>query len=175
MSPEIVLRIFDVPPDKQAKWHTREEPMPKALDFSDISDNETEIGEPLKISVGWRGNNYQFYKDGSRIYSFNSGYFKPLYDELEYLTFHKRETTCGGFALALKVALELKAVIMPAFLHTSDDFTDEIKHMSQYFQKMKALKNLVNAAEEIFGKDCSVNEETSEFTDDEQGELAAEE
>ncbi|MCL2636941.1 MAG: hypothetical protein FWD48_01090 [Oscillospiraceae bacterium] len=176
MTPEIVLRIFDVPPDKQSKWHTREEALPEALDFSDISEAEQEIGEPLKVGIMWRGNSYHFYKDGSKIYSFNVSYFKPLCDEdAEYLTFHKRETKNGGFALAVKVALELKAVIMPSFMHSDDVFTDEIKHISQYFQKMKTLKNLANAAEEVFGSDCNINADTGEVTENEQGELTHEE
>ncbi|MDR1061794.1 MAG: hypothetical protein LBL83_11435, partial [Clostridiales bacterium] len=86
LTPEIVLRVFDVPPDKHSKWICREDSLPAAIQFTDSAYGETDI-EPLKTSIGWFGNSYWLFPDGRSIYSVNGDYIKPLLDEPDYLTF----------------------------------------------------------------------------------------
>ena len=116
MTPEIVLRIFDVPPDKQNKWICNEEETPTVIDLADTAPGDTDI-EPLKTNMEYYGVNYWLFPDGRRIYSFNEDYIKPLLDEPDYLTYHKRETEGGGFVLVCKIAFEIKAIILPSRLN----------------------------------------------------------
>lgn len=150
MTPEIILRIFDVPPDKHNTWICNESEMPKVVNYSDSTNNESEA-EPLKINIEWFGTNYWLFPDGRRIYSINEDYIKPLLDESDYLTYYKRETINGGFVLACKTGLILKAIICPNMLHNNEDYTDEIKKITALYREME-YENAVNSAYEIFGK-----------------------
>lgn len=147
MTPEIVLRIFDVPPDKHNKWICEESELPTVISFEDNERGETEI-EPLKTNIEWYGVNYWLFPDGRRIYSFNEDYIKPLLDEPDYLTYHKRETAGGGFVLACKIGFELKAIVAPAML--KEEFTEEINRIAALYRAM-ANEKIVNAAYELYG------------------------
>jgi hypothetical protein len=151
MTPDTVLRIFDVPADKQHKWITDESEMPTAVSFKDKVRKETEI-EPLKINIGYRGVKYWLFPDEQRIYSFREDYIKPLLDEPDYLTYHKRETEGGGFVLACKIGGELKAIIAPAYLHITEEFTEEIAEIASLYAVMSTL-DVGNVAYEIFKTD----------------------
>lgn len=148
LTPEIALRIFDVPPDKHDKWICKESEMPLFIDFEDNTSEEVDI-EPLKINLKWHGNTHWLFQDGQRIYSINSDYIKPLLDEPDYLTYHKRETDNGGFVLACKVGLELKAIICPVLLHDNEDFVTEIINIAGAYTAMQQEK-IISAAYEVY-------------------------
>ena len=152
MTPDIVLRIFDVPPDRYSKWLCEETELPTAIDFSNNDPEESDI-EPLKVNIEWFGDNYWLFPDGRRIYSFNEDYIKPLLDEPDYLTYHKRQTAGGGFVLACKVGLELRAIIAPFLLEKQDDFTEEIQRIADLYAEMERAaeqERVVSAAYELF-------------------------
>ena len=167
LTPEIVLRIFDVPADKQAKWLCEECDLPSVISFADATDGEVEI-EPLKINIERFGINYWLFPNPNkqRIYSFNEDFIKPLLDEPDYLTYYKRETVSGGFVLACKIGMELKAIIAPAMLHEREEFTEEIKRIAHLYCLM-AQQKIVNAAYEIYGTPTDSPPETDEETEDE--------
>jgi hypothetical protein len=153
LTPEVALRIFDVPADKHNKWICEESELPAAIGFEDNVPGEADI-EPLKINIEYFGVNYWLFPDGRRIYSFNEDYIKPLLDEPDYLTYHKRETSGGGFVLACKVGFELKAIICPMTLHDKEDYTAEIERIAQLYKNTAAemeRDRVVNAAYEIYG------------------------
>lgn len=149
LTPDIVLRVFDVPPDKHNKWITSEDELPTAISFEDNDNGDTDI-EPLKINIEWFGDNFWLFPDGRRIYSFNEDYIKPLLDEPDYLTYHKRETISGGFVLACKIGFELKAVIAPAMLHDNEKYTEEITKIAALYKAMER-ERVINAAYELYG------------------------
>ena len=153
MTPPIVLRIFDVPPDKHEKWLCAESDMPTAIDFSDDAPGDTRIG-PLRISIEWFEEKYILFPDGRRIYSFNADYIKPLLDDPDYLAYHKRETQGGGFVLACKVGLELEAIIAPNLLHENENFTEQIKSIAAAYSSIKR-EQIINAACELYGDDIT--------------------
>jgi len=170
MTPEIILRIFDVPPDKHGGWICNESELPPAIDCRDNigADDETAI-EPLKINIEYFGNNYWLFPDGRRLYSFNEDYIKPLLDEPDYLTYHKRETMGGGFMLACKVGFELKAIIAPMVLHNDKKYMEEISLIATLYGVM-AREKIVNAADEVYGTPNNppppeVDESTGEIID----------
>lgn len=148
MTPATVLRVFDVPPDKHNKWMCEESEMPTAISFEDNEYGETEI-EPLKTNIERFGDNFWLFPDGRRIYSFNDDFIKPLLDEPDYLTYHKRETTGGGFILACKIGMELKAIICPFMLHKEKDFIEEITRIADLYADMER-QEIANAAYEVF-------------------------
>lgn len=165
MTPEIVLRIFDVPAEKYNKWICKESELPSTISFEDNALGETDI-EPLKTNIEWYGVNHWLFPDGQRIYSFNEDYIKPLLDEPDYLTYHKRETTGGGFVLACKIGLEIKAIIAPVML--KEDFTRELYRIADLYKAMEREK-VVNAAYELYGieddEPPEIDPETGEVLD----------
>lgn len=167
MTPEIILRIFDVPPDKHKDWICNESEMPTVIDYEDSTSAENEV-EPLKINIEWYGDNYWLFPDGRRVYSFNEDYVKPLLDEPDYLTYHKRVTAGGGFVLACKIGFELMAIVAPAMLHDNEKYAEEIKCISTLYATMEREK-VANAAYEIYGTQDSppqnVDPDTGELLD----------
>ena len=149
MTPEVVLRIFDVPEDKRSKWHCEESELPTAISFEDTARGETDI-DPLKTNVELYGVNYWLFVDGMKIYSFDEDFMRPLLGEPAYLKYYKRETIGGGFVLACKVGLELKAIIAPRPLHNNEDFIKEIGTIAALYDRM-ARDTVVNSAYEVYG------------------------
>jgi len=137
MTPEAILRIFDIPTDKHKEWRCEEMDMP--LDCRDHIPAEWEI-EPLRLTVEWDGKSYRFFKDERRIYTINEEYIAPLHDEPSYLTYHKRETTGGGFLLACKAGLELRAIIIPTLLNDTGLYIDNIKTIVWAYANMEYEK-----------------------------------
>ena len=169
MSPEVVLRIFDIPPDKHNDWIRNECEMPTTINYADNVNDETDI-EPLKINIEWFGNNYWLFPDGRRIYSFNEDYIKPLLDESEYLTYHKRETENGGFVLICKIGFEIMAIIAPHMLHSNEKYTEEIYKIAGLYAEMERDK-IINSAYDIYGEQAenpppNVDQDTGEILEE---------
>lgn len=162
MTTSIVLKIFDVPPDKHTSWLCEESEMPKAIDFSDYIDDELEI-EAEKITFSYRGIDYWLFQSDDKVYSINAEYIKPLLDESDYLKFYKRETTGGGFVLVAKIGLEINAIIVPSMLQTDEEYVDMLCRISNLYRGMKN-KAIAYAAQEIF---ISSTNETADADEDE--------
>ena len=167
MTADIILRIFDIPPDKRDKWLTEESEIPVTISFEDYVIGETEV-KPFKINIEYFGVNYWLFPDGQRVYSFNEEYLKSLLDEPDYLKFHKRTTEGGGFILACKVGLELKAIILPSHLHNKEEYTEEIQLIAKLYAVMSREK-IINSASKIF-KMATKEANTSEV-DEEKDEM----
>jgi hypothetical protein len=136
LTPETVLTMWDIPPAKQKKdWFCAEAKLPLELSFEDYAPGETQI-EPLKTKIEWEGECYWLFPDDQRIYAINESYLKPAFDEWSYLTFCKRLTGKGGFTLCVKVAMELKAVVMPVKLDKKEDLLNDIITISRKLKHM---------------------------------------
>ena len=127
VTPEIVLRIFDIPTDKHISWICENKEMPTLLNFEDNTPGERSV-EPYDTKIDRFGSTFWLFPDTIGIRAIDSDFIKPLLDEEEYLTFHRREMydTAGTFMLAAKVGLELKAIIMPNIFFTKKDALKEI-------------------------------------------------
>ena len=169
MTAEAMLKIFDVPEDKRTKWHCEESELPTSvINFEDYEHGEVET-TPLRISIGVFGTGYRFFVDGKRIHSIDDDYINPLRDDPTYLSFHKRETVKGGFVLACKVGLELKAIILPRPLNDNDVFTEDINKIARLYEMMK-FDVLTSAVYELLEKEdadikSEVDPETGEITE----------
>lgn len=112
VTPEDMLRIFDVPADKHDDWACRLDKLPESMDFSDIGVGEVDL-QPMGVSVVWQDKSHLFFKDGAEIHAINEAYLKPFAGNMDYIRFHGRRTTGGSFYLCVSIGLGLQAVIMP--------------------------------------------------------------
>jgi hypothetical protein len=94
-----------------------------------------------------------------------------LLGELEYLTYHKRQTEKGGFVLACKVGMELKAIIMPSRLHTNEKYTEEIADIAALYSAM-SFDKLVDDVWEAFGKLADDTEPPQDGADDSGSQIS---
>lgn len=132
ITPEIMLRIFDIPTDDCSKWHCQETDMPETIDFSDSTPEETEI-QPFDISIEWRRDRFILFKSGLLIYAIKYNYLKPLMGK-EYLKFYQRTDIDGNFILAVKIGFDLKAIIMPNHIHKDEGFSSQIAGIARLFE-----------------------------------------
>lgn len=167
LTPAVVLKIFDIPEDKQAEWNCESEDMPERLHelCNDDFYKTEQLLESMKVSIDWLGVTQIFVKGQSDIFAIDEKLVKPLYDDVDYLRFVKRTFGNGKeVAIACYNALELQAIIMP--YRISDDLTDELKIITAYFssyryeQFVKALSPKLN-----------VDPETGEVLDGDSDEL----
>ena len=137
ITPEECLRLFDVPESKHTDYFCKYTDLPQGIDFTD----ETGINSPeLKThtaTIGWRGQSFQLFIDGSELYAINEEYITPFAGDLSYIRYHRREMKVGGFLLGINVGLCLKAVICPSFLHRAEVFTENIRAISDAFLFMQ--------------------------------------
>lgn len=167
LTPAVILKIFDIPEDKQAEWNCELEEMPAnmlELCKDEFYKPEQQF-EQMKIGVDWLGKTLLFLKNPFDIIAVDEKFVKPLYDDIDYLQFIKRTYgSQNGFAIACYNALELQAVIMP--FKIGGDMVDEMKNISGYFSSYR-YKRLV---ESLSPKPC-VDSETGEVLDGDSDEL----
>jgi hypothetical protein len=136
MNKDAILRMFDVPEDKRAKWLCEEIGMPEVINTSNDLPFDEQI-EPLKTRIDWMGNTYRlFLENPLKIHAIREDYIKPLLDEKEYITYWKRATKGGYFMLAVKNALFLQALIAPALIHCNEDHNNEIQQIAGTYSAM---------------------------------------
>jgi len=135
LTPDIVLRIFDIPPDKRGDWNLREDKMPELINFEDSVADEYEVTH-LETKIHWHGKTYLLFHDGGQINSVNIDLVKPLFDDPEYLSYHRRDNGKGGFVLACKSGLQLVAVILPTLIHADPAHADEIFQIADCYRHM---------------------------------------
>ena len=138
LTPPLILKIFDIPEDKQPEWHCTVEEMSENI-IGLCTDNY-EIPAisltQMKVSIEWCGSTYLLLSGGGDIFAVDEKFVKPLYDDIEYLRFYKRDMPDGsGIGIICYNALELIAVIMP--FTPSDDFSDELKSAGLYFDSLR--------------------------------------
>lgn len=138
LTPAVVLKIFDIPENKQAEWNCESGDMPERLHglFNDDFYKTEQLLESMKVSIDWRGVTLIFVKNQNDIFAIDEKFVKPLYDDVDYLQFVKRTFGNGKeAAIACYNALELQAIIMPCRI--SDDLTDELKIITAYFSSYR--------------------------------------
>jgi hypothetical protein len=139
LSPEDLLRIFDVPEGKQEKWDYREIPIPLPR-ILDISESYKQDLEPLKTSVVYKGYECKLFKCDKEIHAVNANYLKVFSDSPEYVRFHKIKTESGAFVLGVNIGLGIQAVIFPIVLHRCDDLIGEMKEITDALVYMSRLE-----------------------------------
>lgn len=134
-----ILKIFDIPEDKQADWKYDSEEMPLTLQelcYRRFS-NEQEL-KKMKISIDWLGTVNIFFKGLTNIYAVDEKLIKPLYDELDDMLFVAQpfgsKNGYRGTAICCYSG-DLQAVIMPYTY--SGNVLVELTQIVQYFDSDK--------------------------------------
>ena len=174
LTPAMVLKIFDIPEDKQGEWTCEVKPMPESM--CEICTNgfyTTEsLLEPKKTTIEYGGVTYSLLRNSDDMIAIDEKYLKPLYDDMEYMQFYKQKfpNKCD-FAIVCQNALELEAVIMPIML--GEDMAKELLEIGMYYNssKYKALwENMSKTSSpsipvdpetgEVIGEDSEYTQET---------------
>lgn len=171
LTPAMVLKIFDIPDDKQGEWTCEVKPMPESM--CEICTNgfyTTEsLLEPKKSTIEYGGVTYLLLRNSDDIIAIDEKYLKPIYDDMEYMQFYKREfpNKCG-FAIVCQNALELEAVIMPILL--AEEMAKELLEIGMYYNsaQYKAIReNMCKTSFQSIPVDTETGEvmnEDSEYT-----------
>lgn len=123
-TPTSLLKIFDIPEEKQAEWTSEQTSVSRYI----IDDSKDYELEEMKMQIKWLGETYIFLKDEHSIFAINEQYLKPLYDEWDYLRYVAHPLSSGQTTVILcYVKLELKAVILPVTL--ADNLTRELSEL----------------------------------------------
>lgn len=175
LTPAMVLKIFDIPEDKQGEWACEVKPMPENM--REICTNgfyTTEsLLEPKKATIEYGGVTYSLLRNNNDIIAIDEKYLKPLYDDMEYMQFYKREfpNKCG-FAIVCQNALELEAVIMPIVL--AEEMAKELLEIGKYYNsaRYKAIsENMRKSVTQSIPIDPETGEVLDEDSDYEQETL----
>lgn len=164
LTPAAVLKIFDIPEDKQAEWNCEVEPMPEDLCeiCGDYRTKKIPL-EPKETRVQYNGITYLLLnsENGNEIVSIDEKYIKPLYDDMEYLRYFKCNLT-SGYAVILYDALSVKAVIMPVGLGSV--LAKELLEIGKYFSSPAYCAVSENMTEHIPPR-INADPETGEVLD----------
>ncbi len=145
LSPAVVLTFFDIPPSKQDKWTLGEEGLPSYVNFSDNARGDRALDE-CTLSVNWNGNTFILMTCDNSIYAVDVNYLKPLFDDPDYLYFFARRAESGDVVIVAKVALEVKAVIIPAQPQRHEAFNMALARVYNKF-RLAAMQEGAAAAE----------------------------
>lgn len=174
LTPEVMLKIFDIPENKQGEWHCDIAEMPLsiiALLEDDITRATSKVeAKPFLTSIIDANGTTNLLFDGGRgILAVNEQYVKPLYDNSDYLVYFKSTLfeTCGEHIvkspfLLCRVGFDFKAIIMPILL--GDTTINEINEISNYFTYHKDEYRAQHATENIID---GIDTETGEVLDEE--------
>lgn len=175
LTPAMLLKIFDIPEDKQAEWNCKVEPMPAEL-YEVCSDyRRPRISLDVKnVTVQYNGVVHMLLSGNGAIVSIDEKYIKPLYDDMDYLQLYK----CGlknGFAVICHSGFETTALIMP--LRVGETLANELLEIGRYFDSISysAASSTINehipTAADVDPETGEVSDESGENSDYEQTTL----
>lgn len=173
LTPDAMLKIFDIPESKQGEWHCDIRDMPQSIialleDDITMATHKVE-SEPLKTSIiDASGTTMLLFSDHRGILAVNEQYVKPLYDNSDYLAYFKstlietgNEHIVKSSYLLCRVGFEFKAIIMPILL--GDTTINEINEISTYFTCHKDEYKAQSATENLID---GIDPETGEVLDE---------
>ena len=131
LTPEECLRLFDIPESKHTDFYCTTDDLPTGIDFSDAINEESEEIKAKVITIGWLGEVFRLFMDGTELYAVNDMYLAPFAGDTAYLRYHRREMQGGGFLLGINVGLGLQALICPYHIHKQDPFMSEILEITE--------------------------------------------
>ncbi len=161
LTPAAVLKIFDVPEDKQAEWNCEVEPMP--AEFCEICGDYRTLKLPLEpkaTKVQYNGITNLLLSGENEIVSINERYTKPL-DDMDYLRYFKCNLQ-SGYVVILYDGLSVIAAIMP--LRVGGTLAKELLEIGKYFNT-RDYKEIANSIPERLPTEINVDPETGEILD----------
>lgn len=175
LTPEFMLKIFDIPKDKQGERHCEHSKIPEdvyALFVGEISNFDTREVTMLETSIVNDGTTFVLFDGGADIVAVDEQLIKPLYDNSDYLRFYKREyfsakNQTTTIYLLCYVGFDFKAVIASTIL--GERFRNEIRNISSYYNSQR-YKDVQEQRHLPARKPFEINPETGEVLDDETDE-----
>lgn len=166
LTPAMVLKIFDIPDDKQGEWTCEVKPMPENM--REICTNgffTTEsLFETKKSTIEYGGVTYSLLSNNDDFIAIDEKYLKPLYDDMEYMRFYKWEfPNRNDFAIVCQNALELEAVIMPIML--GEEMAKELLDIGRYYNSVRHKIISENMRKTVI-QTIPINPETGEILDE---------
>lgn len=166
LTPAMVLKIFDIPDDKQSEWTCEVKPMPENMCEMCTSGFYTteSLLEAKKSTIEYGGVTYSLLSNNDDFIAIDEKYLKPLYDDMEYMQFYKRESSnkCV-FAIVCQNALELEAVIMPIML--GEEMAKELLDIGRYYNSVRYKFISENLRKTVI-QTIPINPETGEILDE---------
>ena len=166
LTPAMVLKIFDIPDDKQGEWTCEIKPMPenmRGICTNGIFATELLL-EPKKSTIKYGGITYSLFRNIDELIAVDEKYLKPL-DDMEYMQFYKQEIpNKGGFAIVCQNALELEAVIMPIML--GEEMAKELLEIGMYYNSPRYKDLRENATKRASTMSFPVDPETGEMLEE---------
>ncbi len=163
LSPATLLKIFDIPEDKQSEWTCKAEPMP--ADIYKICADYRIVKTPLdqkETTFQWKGTTYVLLcGSNGEIVPIDGKYIKPLEDEMDYLRFFKCNLK-NGVAVLCYDGLETKAVIMP--VGVGGVLARELLEIGKYFSSQSYCA-IAEDTTDLMPLAMNVDPETGEILD----------
>lgn len=168
LSPAMLLKIFDIPEDKQADWNCEVEPMPAELYeiCSDYRRPRTSL-DTKNVTIQYNGVVNMLLSGSGEIVSIDEKYIKPLYDDMDYLRLYKCNLQ-NGFAVICHSGFETTALIMP--LRVGETLAKELLEIGRYFNST-SYNAALNTIIEHIPPAASIDPETGEVLDGDSDEL----
>lgn len=178
LTPEVMLKIFDIPEDKQGEWHCKIAEMPSSIEAlldGDITQATSWVkAKPFSTSIiDANGTTGLLFGGGRGILAVNEQFVKPLYDNSDYLVYFKStlletngEHIVKSTYLLCRVGFDIKAIIMPFLL--GDTTMNEINEINNYFTYHKDEYAAQNTPQNLVDR---IDPETGEVLDEESDEL----
>lgn len=168
LSPATVLKIFDIPEDKQSEWNCKVEPMPseiydKCVDYRAIKPPL----DPKEAMIQCKGITYLLLSGNGEIVPIDEKFVKPLYDNKDYLRYHKCKLN-SGFAVTCYDGLETTAIIMP--IRIGDVLAKELLEIATHFNTHH-YRMIADGIAEHITPEIIADSETGEVLDGGSDEL----
>lgn len=168
LSPATVLKIFDIPEDKQAEWNCEVEPMPseiydRCIDCCAITPSL----DPKETMFQYNGITYLLSSGNGEIVPIDEKFIKPLYDDMDYLRYYKCKLK-RGFAVACYDGLQTTAVIMP--IRIADTLAKELLEIATYFNT-SSYRMIADGIAERITPEIITDSETGEVLNGDSDEL----
>jgi len=164
LTPAILLKIFDIPEDKQADWNCEVVPMPTELYeiCTDYRRPRTTL-EAKNVTVRYNGVIHMLLSgSGGEIVSIDEKYIKPLDEDMDYLQLYKCNLK-NGFIVICHSGFETTALIMP--LRVGETLAKELLEIGGYFNSISYNVTSDNIIEHI-PPEANIDPETGEVLDE---------
>jgi hypothetical protein len=152
LTPDGILTMFDIPPDKRAGWDVEQiEPPDDGIAFRDSYESE-EVAEMLPLRFDYMNDVICLFTCGNDIYGVYETHIKPFLPLDMYLTFNARYLVENGtVVLAVKTGFFINALIRPLNLFGNDRFNELFSNVATRGGRMRRIieQNRDEAAEAV--------------------------
>lgn len=143
MTEDNICTMFDITTKQKQEYFIRVDTLPERLCFKDTDPAENELAESDLLIVK-SGRELQPLETQNGLAFLDMDYLKPIGTE-DYIKLFERPTQRGGVYFAVKVGLNLQAIIMP-FNPVSTAFVRQMENMACQCKNALVIQELAKAA-----------------------------